>query len=115
MSILDAFITCFATILILNYLSIKPQKKFIKRYQQKVNTEDFHGPFEYIEKYRHQSVQQVKDAPRMMLARFELLLGKDYHDVELNRLAKQIRLYSLAQVIVLVGNFFLFVYFISRS
>ncbi len=108
------FIFCVAPILILNYFSIKPQKRFVQRYKEKINKKDYLLPFEYIERYRNKPMEQIKDAPQMLHSRVELF-WKDYHDKELNKLARQISLYFIAEVLVLVINFFVVAYFITRS
>lgn len=85
MNISFFFIFCIAPILLLNYLSIEPQKKFTQRYKEKINKKDFLSTFEYIEKYKNNPIGQMKDAPSMFSSRIELF-RKDYHDKELNKL-----------------------------
>lgn len=102
---------CLVPILILNFLSINPQKKFTKRYNEKFDSNDFIGPGEYIKKYRQKPIDQMKDSPSMMRSRVEMILGKDYKDKELNQLAFQIRLFYIGQIIFL----FIFSIFIASK
>jgi hypothetical protein len=78
-----------APILILHYLSIQLQKKFIERYKEKI---------------------QQKDVQKR-LSLLQLLFGKNYHDKELNNIARQIRIYYVAQVVIMI----VFLYFLATS
>jgi hypothetical protein len=93
---------------------MKPQKKFTERYKEKVNSKNFLSTTEYIEKYRNNPLDQIKDAPKMFASRIELF-WKDYHDKELNSLARQISLYFILETLVLIVNFFVIAYFIIHQ
>lgn len=112
MDFLYVIIFAVVPILVLNYLSIKPQRRFIELYKEKVNQKDFLNPFEYVGRYRNKPLDQIKDAPKMFLSRLELF-WKDYHDKELNKAARKVSLYFIGMTLVIIIDFFLFGFLLS--
>ncbi len=99
-------------ILLLNYFSIKPQRRLSELYRKKINPNELFSPLEYIKKYKNKPLEQIKDAPKMFLVRFEVF-WRDYHDKELNKAAREVRLYFVAQTLVIIIDFFLFGYLLG--
>lgn len=99
--------------LILWKLSWGHQVKFTRLYRERRDPHAFLSPGELQEKYKYNPFQFFNDAPKIQAISFEIF-WRDYQDKELNRLARKISLYMLAQTILIIFNFLFFAYYISR-
>jgi hypothetical protein len=100
--------------LIFNHFAMKVGRQFGRLYKERRDPKAVFAPEEVNEKYMRKPRLFWYDAPKLLTQSLEIF-WRDYQDEELNKLARKLSLYFLAQILLIMFNFLFFAYYIGRN